>query len=379
MVCVSSSFNPVVNVAHLSLVPTDQRSSSPWCWTSCLACSHELCPLEPGEAQWGLQGGLALLHGDKGVYGGEASPEDPEDPSWQSRPGLPGAQQPGTNTAPMQGQEESPHPGPDQRGSEPGRAGCPGAGREAGWAAVPHYQLWGAIRPALQQVTAGAGPWYWLWFKGARPAALRGWTSAWCGPLQGLAAPWQSPLWNLVWSGAAGENCCCFMLLFIRSCGKSDKPWYESLHTERFTDVFCGLYMNVSHHKHIFSMHTNIKRPYKREITHSWKRRLTNAYLDVVTFISRLLNPHLLSACHLWTLQHLCVGVVRLPAAAWFNSDILKRESSLHLQMSLSFADDRVSVNVWVLFHVINWCYICIMKRRERTSNSCQASGSDVI
>lgn len=88
--------------------------------------------MEPGEAQWGLQGGLALLHGGEGVYGGEAFPEDPEDPPRQSRPGLPRAQQLGAHTPPMQGQEKSPHSGPDQRGAEPGRAGRPGAGREAG-------------------------------------------------------------------------------------------------------------------------------------------------------------------------------------------------------------------------------------------------------
>lgn len=76
--------------------------------------------MEPGEAQWGLKGGLALLHGYKGVYSGEASPEDPEDPARQPRSGMPGAQQPGANTGAVQGQEESAHPGPDQRGAEPG-------------------------------------------------------------------------------------------------------------------------------------------------------------------------------------------------------------------------------------------------------------------
>lgn len=76
--------------------------------------------MEPGEAQWGLQGGLAVLHGCEGVYSGEASPEDPEDSPWQSWPGLSGAQQPRKNAAPMQGEEKSPYSGPNQRGFEPG-------------------------------------------------------------------------------------------------------------------------------------------------------------------------------------------------------------------------------------------------------------------
>lgn len=84
--------------------------------------------MEPGEAQWGLQGRLPLLHGREGMYSGETSPEDSADPSWQSRSGLPGAQQPGANTTPMQRQEKSSHTGSDQCGPEPGRAGRLGAG-----------------------------------------------------------------------------------------------------------------------------------------------------------------------------------------------------------------------------------------------------------
>lgn len=76
--------------------------------------------MEPGEAQWGLQGRLPLLHGREGMYSGEASPEDPADPSWQSWSSLPGAQQPWAYATPMQRQEKSSHTGPDERGTEPG-------------------------------------------------------------------------------------------------------------------------------------------------------------------------------------------------------------------------------------------------------------------